>query len=217
LWLSDHWLATANTIFLLYAGLPFLAPILLTTGFTGSANVIYWLYHIACHALPSRAYFIAGEQVCLCHRCIAIYGTICIGGLLFYFVRHSLKPLSPKWYLLFILPMALDGGMGLASELLQFIPMIALWVIGLGLIGLVGILLYTQNQLNWPISIFLTCGLLALVYLQFLGPHQSNIFLRNITGFLFGIGTVWVAYPILQEGFGDIRQETQAKLVRSAK
>jgi uncharacterized membrane protein len=212
LFLSRHWLAFANTFFFLYAGLPFAAPLLLANGQTGVANGIYWVYHNLCHLLPSRAYFVAGEQVCLCHRCLAIYASIFLGGIIFGFVRYTLKPLPPKWYLLFLMPMALDGGMGLASELLQFIPIIALWIVGLLVVGLVGGLLYQQKLLNWQLAVVLACIPLALLYLTFIGPHQSNIYLRHITGFLFGIGTVWVAYPLLQEGFGDIEQDAGTKL-----
>jgi len=60
--------------------------------------------------------------------------------------------------------------------------------------------------------VVLACIPLALLYLTFVGPHQSNIYLRNITGFLFGIGFVWVAYPLVQEGFGDIGREASTKL-----
>lgn len=211
--LSTHWLAIVNTFFFLYVALPLLAPVLLANGYTKSANGIYWVYHLLCHSFPSRTYFIAGEQACLCYRCIAIYATLFFGGVLFHFVRHSLKPLPPKWFLLFMLPMTLDGGMGLASELLQFIPIIVLWIIGLVIIGLVTVVLYSQKHLTWPVAIFLASGIFALLYLQFVGPHQSNFFLRNITGFFFGLGTVWVAYPLLQEGFNDIRQETSAQLI----
>jgi len=143
---------------------------------------------------------------------MAIYGTLFIGGFLFSFARRWLKPLPPRWYLFFMIPMALDGGMGLASEMLQFAPLVVLWAIGLVVIGLVAVVLYTQKQLNWQVATFLACGLLALVYLQFVGPHQSNLFLRNATGFIYGMGTVWVAYPLLQESFGEIRQETKARL-----
>jgi uncharacterized membrane protein len=211
--LSTHWLAIVNTFFFLYVALPLLAPVLLANGYTKSANGIYWVYHLLCHAFPSRTYFIAGEQACLCHRCIAIYATLFLGGVLFHFVRHSLKPLPPKWFLLFMLPMALDGSMALASELLQLIPIIVLWIIGLVIIGLVTVVLFSQKHLTWPVAIFLASGIFALLYLQFFGPHQSNFFLRNITGFFFGLGTLWVAYPLLQEGFNDIRQETSAQLI----
>jgi uncharacterized membrane protein len=214
--LSTHWLAIINTFFFLYVALPLFAPVLLANGYTNSANAIYWVYHLLCHSLPSRTYFIDGEQAALCYRCVAIYASLFIGGVFFHFIRHTLKPLPPKWFLFFMLPMALDGGMGLASELLQFIPIIVLWVIGLATIGLVAVALYRQKQLTWHVAIFLASGIFALLYLQFIGPHQSNFFLRNITGFFFGLGTVWVAYPLLQEGFNDIHQETSAQLARES-
>jgi uncharacterized membrane protein len=213
-WLSKHWLALVNTMFGAYVGLPFLAPLLLAHGFTRSANAIYWVYQFLCHLLPSRAYFIEGEQVCLCHRCIAIYGTLFISGLAFNLVRRRVKPLPGRWYLLFMLPMALDGGMDLASEVLQlpFVSMWMLWVIGVVVIGLVAWIVYTQKQLTWPVAAFLACGLLSLAYLQFIGPHQSNFYLRNATGFIYGVGTIWVVYPLLQESFNEVRQETTVRL-----
>lgn len=210
--LSSHWLAAANTFFFLYAGLPFLAPILLTNGHSTSANGIYWVYHLLCHLFPSRAYFVAGEQVCLCHRCLAIYGSIFLGGVAYSLARTRLKPLPVKWYPFFLLPMALDGGMGMASELLQFIPMAALWIAGLVVIGLAAAVLLSQKLFTWQVAVILGSGILALAYLQFIGPHQSNLFLRNFTGILFGLGTVWVAYPLMDEGFADVHQDAQAKL-----
>lgn len=202
-WFSKHWLAAVNTFFFIYVGLPVIAPILLANGHNRSANIIYWIYHFLCHQFPSRAHFIAGEQVALCHRCIAIHGTILIGGLLFILVRHRLTPLNFKWYIFFLLPIALDGGLGFASELAQFIPMFVIWAIGLLTIGMVAIILYSQKFLTWHGIVFLSCGLLALIYLQFFGPHVSNVYLRTVTGFLLGVGTIWFAYPAMDQDLGD--------------
>ncbi len=214
LWLSKHWLAGANTFFLTYVGLPFLAPLLLANGYPGAANFIYQIYNFTCHQLPSRAYFIAGEQVCMCHRCIAIYATLFLGGLLFGLVRRRLKPLSFNWYLLFLLPMGLDGGIGFVSELSRVIPMGLLWLVSLTIIGLVGLLLHKQKQLTWQVYLVFSAALLGLIYVQFFGPHQSNLFLRTVTGFLFGLGTVWFAYPLMEESFQEIGEETGAKLAQ---
>jgi hypothetical protein len=35
---------------------------------------------------------------------------------------------------------------------------------------------------------------------------------RNLTGFIFGLGTVWFAYPYLEESFRDIYESTMAGL-----
>jgi uncharacterized membrane protein len=212
LWVARHWLALANTFFLTYVGLPFLAPVLLAYGFTGPANTIYSLYRAACHQFPSRAYFIFGEQVALCHRDIAIYATLLAGGLVFGFIRHRLKPPPFHWYAFMLVPIALDGGMQMVSELLQVAPVIILWAIGLILIGVVMVVAYSQQKLTWHVMLFLAFGPLALLYVQFFGPYHSDLLRRNLTGFIFGLGTVWFAYPYLEESFRDIYESTMAGL-----
>jgi uncharacterized membrane protein len=210
LWLARHWLAVANTFFFTYVGLPILAPVLLAAGFTRSANTIYWLYHLACHQLPTRAYFILGEQVAMCQRCVAIYVAFFIGGLLFNVARP--RVLSPGWYLLFAAPMALDGGMAFVSELRVVLPMSVFWGLGLVATGAAWVIFYRQNYLTWHVYLLLTLGLLALLYLQFIGLHASNALLRTVTGAIFAAGTVWFAYPTLEEGFIDMRREIRAYL-----
>jgi uncharacterized membrane protein len=215
LWLSKHWLATANTFFFLYVGLPFLAPLLLANGFYDAAHTIYSAYTIVCHQFPSRAYFIFGEQVALCQRDIAVYATLLLGGLLFSFVRHRLRPPALRWYVFFMVPIALDAGMAMASEWLQAgVPMMALWAIGFIALGITSGILYRQRYLTWHSYLFFAFGPLSLIYLQFWGLHQSNLFLRNVTGFTLGIGTVWYLYPHLEASFKDIREEVTAKLAR---
>lgn len=212
LWLSKHWLAVFNLFFLIYVGLPFLAPILLVTGYTGSANAIYRFYRLSCHQLPSRAYFIWGEQVALCHREIAMYATILAGGLIFGVIKDRLKPLTLRWYVFFLVPVALDAGLQLASEWLRFMSMSTLWAIGLIAMGLTSAILRSQNYLTWPNYLFFAFGPLALIYLQFFGPYTSDFYRRTLTGFIFGFGTVWYAYPLINQGFQDVQQQIRMKL-----
>lgn len=215
LWLSKHWLAAANLFFFTYVGLPFLAPLLLAAGYNRAANMIYQMYNLACHQFPSRAYFVAGEQVCMCQRCVAMYGTIFLGGLVYGLVRPRLKPLSFRWYLLFLAPIALDGGLALLGELSQVVPTYILAGLGLGILVVIGLLVYMRKQLNRFSILLLFIGLLAVIYVQFFGPHDSNHALRTITGFIFGVGTVWFVYPMMDEAFGDVRRESQAKLTNN--
>jgi uncharacterized membrane protein len=215
LWLSKHWLAAANVILFLYAGLPFLAPILLANGYTASANAIYRFYHVACHQLPSRSYFVAGQQVAYCQRDVSIYTTILLGGLFFGLVREHLKPIALRWYVFFMVPIALDAGLQLASEWLRSAPMVNLWAIGLVAMGITSAILFSQNYLTWHSYIFFAFGPLALIYLQFFGPYASDLYRRSITGFIFGFGTVWFAYPLAQEGFKDIQKKVMAKLEKA--
>ena len=215
LWLSKHWLAVANTFFFAYVGLPLLAPILLAAGFTRGANSIYFAYNMVCHQFPTRAYFFRGEQVAMCQRCVAMYITFVIGGIVFNFVR--MKPLAPQWLLLFALPMALDGGTAFISELSHVIPMVVFWVFALVVMGIASIVLFTQKAMRWQVYVAFLCGLLALFYLQIYGPRISNFYLRTITGTIFIVGVVWFAYPTLEEGFVDTQRQLQAKLNRGNK
>jgi uncharacterized membrane protein len=217
LWLSNHWLAVFNTFFFVYVTLPFLAPILLAVGFHDAADTIYSAYKITCHQFPSRAYFIFGEQVALCHRDVALYGTLFLGGVVYSFIRNWLKPLPLRWYVFFMVPMALDAGMAMASDWLAVgVPMSMLWAAGLIALGIVSFILRSQNYLTWHSYLFFAFGPLALLYLQFFGPHESNLFLRNLTGFILGVGTIWFAYPHMDDTFVDIRKEVTAKLFQAS-
>ncbi|MBI3959835.1 MAG: DUF2085 domain-containing protein [Chloroflexi bacterium] len=50
-----------------------------------------------------------GYKTALCQRDIAIYGSVLLGGLLFGLLRRRLRPPSVKVYILFLIPIALDG------------------------------------------------------------------------------------------------------------
>jgi uncharacterized membrane protein len=214
LWLSKHWLTAVNLFFLVYIGLPFLAPILLVNGYTGSANAIYRFYRLGCHQLPSRAFFIAGEQVALCHREVAMYATLVMGGLVFGLIKDRVKPLALRWYVFFLVPVALDAGLQLASDWLRVTSMTTLWAIGLIAMGLTSAILRSQNYLTWHSYLFFAFGPLALIYLHYFGPYASDFYRRTLTGFIFGFGTVWYAYPLLRQGFCDVQQQIAVKLER---
>jgi uncharacterized membrane protein len=62
-----------------------------------------------------------GYKVGLCQRDIAIWGGILLFGLLFGILRKSLKPLPMTiWFIIGIVPIALDGGTQLLSSLSIF-------------------------------------------------------------------------------------------------
>jgi len=89
--------------------LPLLAPILMAAGLVTPANLIYAAYSLVCHQLPSRSFFIFGQQMAFCQRDLAIYASLLVGMLAFGLVRRRLRPLPVRFYLLMILPMAIDG------------------------------------------------------------------------------------------------------------
>jgi uncharacterized membrane protein len=188
--LAKHWLLLANLFWLLYVGLPFLAPVLMNVGWALPAKVIYTVYRPTCHQLPERSFFLGGPQhaytteelaesgvsihpfsrdigndyvgwkVAFCQRDVAIYGSILLAGLVYALIRGRLKGwrMPFRYYLLFLVPMAIDG------------------------------------------------------ILQLVGVHESTWELRTITGAIFGVGSVLFAYPYLDEGFGDVRHNINKRL-----
>ena len=108
-WLARHWLLLFNLVFGLYAGLPVLAPLLMSWGRTRLANIIYFVYQFQCHQMPSRSYFIGRFQVGICQRDLAIYGGACLAGIAFSLVRSRVRSLPIPVWLVLVAPLALDG------------------------------------------------------------------------------------------------------------
>lgn len=196
LFIARHWLALANLALLTFIALPFAAPVLMRAGLPGAARIFYTIYFPTCHQLPDRSYFLFGDQVvytldelesagvladssilqrrryigdetlgykvAICERDLAIYGSMVVGGLIFAALRkrRRIVKLPIKIYLLFLLPIAIDG------------------------------------------------------LSQLFGLRTSNWFLRTLTGSLFGLATIWLAYPYVQESMDDIEQTTEQRLAR---
>ncbi len=110
LWISKHWLALFNLTFGIYAGLPVLAPVLMSWGQVRLANLIYFAYQFVCHQMPSRTFFIGRFQVAICERDLALYGGACVAGLFFALVRDRVRPLPMPVWVILIFPLILDGG-----------------------------------------------------------------------------------------------------------
>lgn len=185
--LARHWLLIFNLLVGLYLALPLAAPWLMHNGHTGAGRLIYLLYRPMCHQLPDRSFFLFGERavysleeldaagvlpglalyerrqfvgndrlgykVAICQRDVATWGAILLTGLLFGLRRRRWRPLTLRWYVLFLVPLALDGAT------------------------------------------------------QLLGLRESNWVLRTITGGLFGVATVCLAYPLVERAMEEIWQE----------
>ncbi len=205
-WLAAHWLAGLNIFFFTYVGLPWLAPILMAHDFTASANVIYSIYRFVCHQMPSHSHFIEGEQMAICQRCTAIYLSMAVGGLVYAALRRRVSVLPFRWYILFLVPIAMDGGAGMFSVWLYYFPSViyGLWGVGLTIMAISLAMLYRQGLFTWHGLLFFMAGPLSLIYLQIVGYHNSNWLLRTITGAIFAMGTIWLAYPSFEEGFGEV-------------
>jgi uncharacterized membrane protein len=228
-WFSRHWLLVVTALWALYTGLPWLAPVLMKLGFTGAGNLIYTIYSTQCHQLPQRSFFLFGSKpmyslaeiqaawqqtnnpailrqfdgnaimgwkVAWSDRMVSMYTSILAGGLVYGLFRRRLRPL-PLWaYALFAMPMVLDGGTHLISDLAG---------IGQGF----------RDSNAWLVA--LTGGTLPSAFYAGDALGSFNEWMRLITGVLFGIGTVWLAYPYLAQAFGDLTAAIEAKFQRASR
>lgn len=235
-WFSRHWLAVFNVLVMIYVGLPILAPVLMNAGVEGPARVIYTIYKPMCHQMAQRSFFLFGEQyaypravaatdlqpieayvngidefeniplddwpaffaaarrfvgngqlgykMALCERDIGIYGFILIGGLAFGLLRYRIK--------------------------IRPLPLIVFIIIGLGPIALDG---FSQLFSYWtlPADGSAPTGLMATIA-NLLPLRESTPFLRTLTGGLFGLMLVWLAYPQVEKGMAGTREDLRLKL-----
>lgn len=222
-WLGRHWLLVFNLAIGLYVGLPWLAPIFMQLGWAGPANLIYLIYSTQCHQLPQRSFFLFGEKpmysladiqaawqdtsnpiilrqfngnaiigwkVAWSDRMVSMYTSLLAGGLLFALLRRWLKP-PPMWgFIVLALPMVLDGGTHLLSDLAG---------IGQGF----------RDGNAWLAT--LTSNALPATFYAGDALGSFNSWMRLITGVLFGLGAVWLAYPHLEMAFANIVNEIEAK------
>jgi uncharacterized membrane protein len=185
--LAKHWLFLANLTWGLYVGLPILAPILMLTGHPWLGNVIYTAYKVACHQIPWRSFFIGGSQIVYTYgELIALVG-----------------PALTERYIG-------DATIGYKVALCQRD------VATYGTILLAGLVFGLVRRRLKPLPIW--AFVLSLVPMgidgltQLFGLRESTWQLRIITGALFGLASIWLAYPYLEEGMRDIRDTVNEKL-----
>jgi len=224
---SRHWLLIFNLLWGVFIGLPWLAPVFMNIGWTGAGNIIYLIYSTQCHQLPQRSFFLFGEKpmyllaevqaawqntnnpnilrqfvgnpemgwkVAWSDRMVSMYGGIFLAGLLYWPLRKRLKPL-PIWaFALFALPMALDGGTHLLSDIAG---------IGNGF----------RDSNAWLAT--LTGNLFPQTFYAGDALGSFNSWMRLMTGVLFGLGAVWLAYPYLEEAFADAARDIAIKFEKA--
>ena len=225
LWLSKHWLLAFNVAWGAFVVAPWLAPVLMKIGLAGIGNAIYFVYQFFCHQLPERSFFLFGSQpmyslqqigavwptgdmnvlrqftgnaefgwkVAYSDRMVAMYTALWFAALAFARIRRRVRPL-PIWaYLLMVLPMAIDGGTHFVSDLAgmgQGFRETNVWLAQL-----------TQHAL--PASFYVGNAL-----------GSFNSWMRVLTGALFGLASVWLAFPYAEAAFAEIRETMESKFTR---
>jgi len=213
LWVSRHYLAILNFIMLLYVGLPFLAPVMMHSGATAPARVIYTIYSPLCHQFGFRSFFLYGEQAYYPLEEASIEGVLdfeSATGILHLQDPSNQSRLEARRYVgdervgykialcerdVAIYASILFFGLlfGLTGRRFPQLHWLIWIILGLGPVGLDG---FSQlfSQFNWP----------ALATL--LPYRESTPFLRVLTGSMFGFFTAWFAYPNIEESMQETRQ-----------
>jgi uncharacterized membrane protein len=136
-----------------------------------------------------------GWKVAYSDRMVSMYTGFWLAAMVFALVRHRLRPL-PLWgYFLLILPMAIDGTTHFLSDLNP---------VGLGQ-GF-------RDTNAWLAQ--LTGGSLPATFYAGDGLGSFNSWMRLITGALFGIASVWLAFPYAEAAFFEVREELERKFAQ---
>jgi uncharacterized membrane protein len=190
--LAEHWLLLVNLVIAVYAGLPFLAPTLMALGYTRPAEMIYAIYKPLCHQLPYRSFFLFGPRLTYPYKTLQ-------------------ELLGPEKLATDSLARSFIGNPALGYKMAYCQRDTAMYSSML----LAGMTFGLVRRRLKPLPVALYLILLAPWavdgFAQLLGVYESTWQLRTITGSLFGVATVWFAYPHLEAGFEAIRRPGSKK------
>jgi uncharacterized membrane protein len=208
LFFARHWLAIFNLIVFLYVSLPFAAPALMQVGAERPARLIYSVYKPLCHQLAYRSWFVFGDQAVYPLERADLPGTTyeqLTGNTaedLFAGRDYVGDEGSGYKVALCQRDVAIYGGIlasgllfGLLRKRLKPLPIIAWAVFGI-----------------LPLAIDGGSQLLGFVPLIGFPVRESTPLLRSITGLLFGVMNVWLAYPYVEETMQETRIAIADKL-----
>lgn len=189
---ARHWLLFVNLVVSVFIGLPVLAPVLMHLGSTNAANLIYVAYRFSCHQLPQRSFFVFGPDA------VNVYP---LGVIL----AQELPPNIADFV----------GNATLGYKIAVCQRDVAIY----GAMLLFG-LVYGLARRWWdvePLSLraYVALGMVPLGIdgvTQIFGLRESTWELRLVTGVLFGVCTCWLAYPYLEQGMNEVKEQLEAKL-----
>lgn len=102
---------------LAFVGLIFSAPLALSEGRVFFAQAVYRGFHLACHQIPERSFYLAGYPLAVCARCAGIYLGFAGAAVVYPLVRslrHTETP-ARAWLLVSVLPLTVDFALGFSG------------------------------------------------------------------------------------------------------
>lgn len=196
LWLARHWLAVFNLIAGLYIGGALLAPVLMHYGATGAAHALYRFYAPFCHQYPFRSWFFFGPE--LAHRLDTPISIAEMNHLRAFLGNAEIgykTALCQRDVAIYGMVFLGGLGYGLLRDRFKIRPL-SIWVyLALGILPML-----LDGGIQW-----LTYLIWTLFPNVLSRPFETYPILRTITGALFGLGIVGMAYPYVNQYFGEIR------------
>ena len=190
--LAEHWLLLVNLMIAVYGGLPLLAPFLMAWGYTWPARMIYTIYKPLCHQLPQRSFFLFGPHLA-------------------YSLETLQELLGPEMLATDSLARAFIGNPALGYKMAYCQRDTAMYTSML-LAGMIfGLVRRRLRPLPLALYLILLTPWAVDGLAQLLRFYESTWQVRTITGSLFGLATVWFAYPYLEAGMRDLRRTISIK------
>lgn len=182
--MARHWLAIFNTVWAIYLFTPFLAPIFMQIGWTAPAGVIYAIYSVLCHQLPDHSYFLFGPSLIPQTPDLIVGGMAASNSL---FVERAFIG-SPEvgWKVaLCQRDVAIYAGVLLAGISYAFVRR-------------------RVGPLSFKLFVVLVIPMAVDGLTQLVGWRESTWLLRTLTGALFGIAAVYLAYPYVEDAMQEV-------------
>jgi uncharacterized membrane protein len=181
---AKHWLFATNTVAAASLALPVLAPTLMAAGCDSAGRAIYTLFAPLCHQLPERSFFLFGPQ-------------------LTYSLQELEQLIGPHVPLRYIGNRALGYKMAICQR--DIALYLAILVFGLAFT------LLRERLSPLPIKMFalLSVPIALDGFGQLLALWESTWWSRALSGALFGVACVWLAYPYIESGMRDVLRVMQ--------
>ncbi len=240
--LIRNWWLIAVLILGIYVGLPMAAPVMMQAGATGPANSIYSVYSFACHQFAFRSIFVFGEQAFYPRDEAGVDGLETFESraaesdefVQIYLDRFDNPPdqVSSEqiegdlrvWgddaqWTWASRDFVGDDDMGYKMALCQRDIAIYAAMVVAGLIF--GAIRHRLRPIPLWIYVLLGLGpigidgfgqLLSYPPFEFWDPSETTPFFRILTGTLFGVMNVWLAFPYLQQSFDENEDALQREL-----
>jgi uncharacterized membrane protein len=207
MFITRRWLLLVILALAVFAGLPFLAPVLMSYGITGPAEAIYRAYGLTCHQLSYRTFFFFGAQpgYTIDQLQSALHVTNPASDLLYWraFLGNSQVGFKMSWC---------ERDTAIYTSMVFAAILFALsrrWL----------------KPLDWRIYLLVFVAPMAFdgfwqlftsptVLLPFLPVHESSAELRVMTGALFGSGSIWLIFPYLDASMRDAYADAKSQYRR---